>query len=678
MRITNVTEQVLTEQMIAERFVKDIEHYVIEANLTADQINDIFTAAETGQTNAGNNRTAIGKGKDAADFINNKMKELTKAVANSGPVQNMDQKFEELKTKITAENPKVAGAIQQVSDWAKANPGKASIAVMILTTAAGMVGGPLGGAIGGFLARATKDLLKGDKLSTAVGKSAKTAMIGALIGMASDYIAKDEIEAIATAGNDEIADIKAAMSDANFGDAVDNMPPDLKAAWEANPNLDLYDTTYRQSITFGTGYGASYDGVLMPDQKDMLYSLSKTMDAAWDVDPFSVETRQAAIKYVEYLRSLKDTNATLNDVSGWLAGAKDLTPAQLEIVRTHEGSLKSLVDNLKAASDAGSAAAQGVATGALGNKKKPQESFVPGKKLSEGQIYLLFKRLATVNQQWLDEGIIFESVFDAVRKQQINEEDWLDTIKKTVGGTISNIKTARDIAPDWDAAIKSKDPAQIEKGISNMADKMGIDKNDPGYKNWAGSQRYKAYKAADIMHDVTSAAEKKVAPMSTIEVPGVKDDEWVKFGEHSIEEGPMDAIKKGVGAVKGAVKGAAGFVGDKLKTAGKNLTTKVTADKLKKAWKKAGSPTDSNAVAAILAQAGVNAEVVNTVYKDMGIEAPKAVPSKQPASDAQGASDTGSPQGSEVASSGINIQDLADTIKRKGYTAQVKAYLGAA
>ena len=84
------------------------------------------------------------------------------------------------------------------------NPGKASVAVGILTAAAAIAGGPLGGAIAGFLARATKDVLQGSKLSTAVGKSLKTAAYGALAGMAFNYISDAVTDNIANATDADI------------------------------------------------------------------------------------------------------------------------------------------------------------------------------------------------------------------------------------------------------------------------------------------------------------------------------------------------------------------------------------------------------------------------------------------------------------------------------------------
>jgi pimeloyl-CoA synthetase len=60
---------------------------------------------------------------------------------------------------------------------------------------------------------------------------------------------------------------------------------------------------------------------------------------------------------------------------------------------------------------------------------------------------------------------------------------------------------------------------------------------------------------------------------------------------------------------------------DWLKTKAKNLTTKVTADKLNSAWQKAGSPTDSEQLKKFLTDQGVATEVVDKVYTDMKLPA---------------------------------------------------------
>jgi hypothetical protein len=82
-----------------------------------------------------------------------------------------------------------------------------------------------------------------------------------------------------------------------------------------------------------------------------------------------------------------------------------------------------------------------------------------------------------------------------------------------------------------------------------------------------------------------------------------------------LNEGPIwDKVKGAAGKAVGAVAQKAGQIGT-------NLTTKITADKLNSAWKKAGSPTDSQEVAKILTAVGVGDDIVKQVYTDLKISA---------------------------------------------------------
>ena len=180
-----------------------LEQYtkLAEAQLTADQIDAIFKGAEAQANADGDNRNLLGKaGAGAAAVaklpvqmakeIDAKINELGRMAKNAGPIKNADAKFAQLKKDITAKNgdSKIVQGIQKVSDWAKENPGKASVAVGILTAVAAFAGGPVGGAAAGLIFRSTKELLQGEDLSSAVGKSVKTAAYGAIAGWALEGI----------------------------------------------------------------------------------------------------------------------------------------------------------------------------------------------------------------------------------------------------------------------------------------------------------------------------------------------------------------------------------------------------------------------------------------------------------------------------------------------------------
>jgi len=433
-------------------FVVDVERYIVEAQLTPDQINQLFTNVEQGATAAGGNRTMLGKGKDAASFISKKIDELGAQLKKAGPVQNADAKFKELKSKIGATDSKVVKAIQGVSDWAIANPGKASIAVGVLTVAASMAGGPLGGAIGGFLARATKDLLQGADLSTAVGKSIKTGIVGALIGF----------------GLEKIGDV--------IGDAL---------AW----GNDTINPSY--------------------------------MTAKWD-----------------YM----DTDLGSGD---WMTAKLVGMPEDIEPIR----------------------------------------------------------------DMWTQASSALES----------NNYAKFDAVWSKMEAAVAELNT-----PEYIAALDGTDKARATwqagmQAFSKMMDGVA-----------AGAQG-----AAQASDDKKESIQFKPIQIETIiewcdETPAVM-----------LTEGPMDAIKKGASALGGAVKKGAAAVGAKAAKVGKNMTTKVTADKLNSAWKKAGSPTDSDAIADILRKAGVSDEVLAPVYKQLGAKLPPAADPATPGQTGQTAGQTG-------------------------------------
>ena len=79
--------------------------------------------------------------------------------------------------------------------------------------------------------------------------------------------------------------------------------------------------------------------------------------------------------------------------------------------------------------------------------------------------------------------------------------------------------------------------------------------------------------------------------------------------------GMLSNLKKQIG--KGVTK-----LGQKAKQVGTNITTKVTADKLMKAWNKAGKPTDSVQIAQWLTTQGVDGAVMQQAFQTAGIKMP--------------------------------------------------------
>ena len=282
---------------------------VFEAELTPDQIKQVFANAEKVAMDSGDNKSALGKAGSAAasaakmpvdimKAVNAKINELGKMAQKTGPVANADAKVEKLKKDITKSNPKLASKIEAVSDWVKANPKKASLGVAILTAAAAFAAGPAGGAAVGFLLRSTNEMLKGEKLSTSVGKAAKTAAVGALAGMALDNIGDTVLDNFANAGDAEIEGMIDDIKAANLEDAMADIDPKLSALF---PELDGA-SSMRLSGNINNFY-YNYDVVLVGDDLAQFQEYQKTLG---NLKTFSDEYYQETAKFHDFMAGVQN------------------------------------------------------------------------------------------------------------------------------------------------------------------------------------------------------------------------------------------------------------------------------------------------------------------------------------------------------------------------------------
>ena len=83
--------------------------------------------------------------------------------------------------------------------------------------------------------------------------------------------------------------------------------------------------------------------------------------------------------------------------------------------------------------------------------------------------------------------------------------------------------------------------------------------------------------------------------------------------------------------MKAGVKGALGKAKSAVQQKGKDITQQVTANKLMKAWKAAGSPTDTGSIVNILASAGVSNDQIATIGQEQKVKLP--APANKPAAD---------------------------------------------
>lgn len=163
---------------------------LLEKDLSNDQITGIFKGAEDLSREKGM-RTGFGK---AASFPRETLEKINKILGNFGnklqqstPIQNIDAKFDDLKQRFrtkfekTSAGKKVLAFVDTLGNAAKQHPKWQSAIIGLLTAVIGFsIGGPLAIGIVAAVLRGAAELIKGEKLSTAVGKGIYAGALGYL------------------------------------------------------------------------------------------------------------------------------------------------------------------------------------------------------------------------------------------------------------------------------------------------------------------------------------------------------------------------------------------------------------------------------------------------------------------------------------------------------------------
>jgi len=183
-----LNEARLMEDPVYRRF-KRVGRYIAEQKLTEPEILQIFADAETGMTDkaTGANRTFVGKGKDATvDFakdVAGAVKGVLNSIQNSTPVAAVDTAYDQATDALGdlagGQKGAVMDAIKKYRNLVKQYPKTAGFAKAALVAIAGLATGGAGlPAIAG-LTYALDSAIKGDKLSSVLGKGAGAAALAA-------------------------------------------------------------------------------------------------------------------------------------------------------------------------------------------------------------------------------------------------------------------------------------------------------------------------------------------------------------------------------------------------------------------------------------------------------------------------------------------------------------------
>jgi hypothetical protein len=344
--LESISRDLLPEQKIVVEGIYNEMLPLIEASLTADQIRQVFGAVEKQSIASGQSRTLAGKGIDTAKKANEIINNVGKWLQNTTPVKAFDQKFDDLKRQINTKFPdsKILDGVSNLGIWVKENPGKSAAVIGILTAIAALAGGPVGGAIAGQVLRGSAELLKGEKLSTAVGKGLKTAAVGWLAGMSMDAV------------GDMISDVYQ----------------------QFNP-IPISGSSSYSVVNVGNGLPSTFqDAAIYGDKAQLGQFRTMWADAVkqWQNGDYAA-AQQAFDRAREFAE--KVSVETMNKIA-------------------IEGDPAEKIRALNQALDGFSAAAQGAASGATsydrqGKPVKQESYYRQTRPLSEGQVYMMFERV---------------------------------------------------------------------------------------------------------------------------------------------------------------------------------------------------------------------------------------------------------------------------------------------
>ena len=180
-------ESVMLTEVRTLRLGESIGHAIMEAELTADQVTQLFQELEAGAA-AGGNRTMLGKGVDAAKFVKASYDELKRLAQNTGPVSGFDAAFAKGAQALGQSLGGDQGVMKYINkyrEFAKAHPtaqkviyGSLIIAIGISAAMSGSAAAlALKPAIVGIM-KATDKLLQGESFSTAAIAGAEVFAAG--------------------------------------------------------------------------------------------------------------------------------------------------------------------------------------------------------------------------------------------------------------------------------------------------------------------------------------------------------------------------------------------------------------------------------------------------------------------------------------------------------------------
>jgi hypothetical protein len=587
---------------------------IVEAQLTPDQIQQIFKYAQNIETAGGTNRTMIGKGKDAATAVGQAWEELKTKAQTSKPIAGFEKKYDALANRLKQATGGDQGAMKYVQyyrDFAKKHPIAQGVVYAALIAAIGLSGAGVGGAAALGLFKMTDKLLQGDKFTSAAYSGAKTG--GLAYGASqlaqqfrgADALPNTSADTVPSTGTSTATDAIASATDtatsavSRFDQIVDNAV-DYKIKQGDTLSQILADRKINPEAFYrlpGNDVYFSPDGnpniikagqtIKLPDPADIL-DLNK-MSGTTPSDP-------------NLAKGYGDTNfytGVYNQNSALGLDAKNNFQQQ-EFGRFGSDNGMSAA---RIAQDAGGQTA-GLSQADI-NQMRNQNLF---RMQDQADAAYYADKPDDVGINPRNNDAVGTGMPGSAKPQGVSYNP--DYLNKVINGEITRPKISAEQAKaalDWQAQnggqVNTNTPSVMNGDGPGGFSKEYLEKAaDP---NRTGRYMISPEKAQQLLGQMKESVELSESQIFLLIGKIVQR-------QRKLDEGIMDTLK-----------GAAGKTANWARTKGQNLTTKITADKLLQAWKKAQSPTDSDAVAKVMIDAGVPQETVTNLMKNF-VQGPSA------------------------------------------------------
>ena len=592
---------------------ENVGYQLKEAALSPQQIQGLFAEIEKTATAAGSNRTGIGQAKDKIDQVIMKpYNDLKAKIYNSGPMQGFASKYddaaEKLKQSAGGDEGRVMQAVKKYRQFAEKHPIMQGFLYAALIAATGVSGAGLGGAAALGLFKLTDQLLQGKDIRSALYSAGKTGALAAGASTLGDLVRGGEAAAD-VAGADAAVDAGGPQQGgfAGGGNSIDGRP-DINVDAQTGADMRAAGIQDIAGATSIDDIVADFDGKLSTAEMNMITDLPNQDGIPQNVlDQYNVQldSMYGDLNLADYKpgqplsREQMDAIIDMDNADAIPDDVNDQFNAQLE---SHlDGDPFDQSGDIATVDGAGSAEIDAQGNPVAGEYVDPEDI--------RGGSGADFSKDAQGG-----------SVADNIEQRKAELRRQADLVAP--GGTGEGIIVRGN--------IPITDPAQIEEFNRLFP---GTEAMSPEAKEWlstnvdGAAEKFDQAAAARIKPTADQLANrgKSMAFQSghSTKTNILSEDQIAKlfiacaYRQNLMEApgGMLSNLKTQIG--KGVTK-----LGQKARQVGTNITTKVTADKLMKAWNKAGKPTDSVQIAQWLTTQGVDGAVMQQAFQTAGIKMP--------------------------------------------------------